>query len=113
MGGLHDTLGVDVEYRRKGNLRLGRTPAEVEVIRALVATQRAQGLDIEFLPDGAAVRAIAPALSPDILAASFCPTDGHANPIKATDAFAESARSHGATIRETSRRARYASRGIG
>lgn len=99
--GLRDTLGADVEYRRNGNLRLARTPAEVDVIRALVASQRAQGLDIDFLPDVAAVRAIAPALSPDILAASFCPTDGQANPIKATHAFAESARRHGATIRES------------
>src|SRR5262245_55701397 len=72
--GLSDALGVDVEYRRKGNLRLARTPAEVDVIRALVASQREQGLAIDFLPDGAAVRAIAPAISPNVLAASFCPT---------------------------------------
>ena len=58
------------------------------------------GLDLRFLPDNAAVRAIAPALSADVLAASFCPTDGHANPIKATRAFADSARRHGAAIRE-------------
>ena len=98
--GLRDALDADVEYRRNGNLRLARTPAEVDVIRALVASQREQGLDIDFLPDNAAVRAIAPALSPDILAASFCPSDGHANPIKATQAFAESARRHRAAIRE-------------
>ena len=98
--GLVDTLGVDVEYRRGGNLRLARTPAEVEVIRALVGSQRVQGLDLHFLPDNAAVRAIAPALSPDVLAASFCPTDGHANPVKATRAFADSARRRGVAIRE-------------
>jgi sarcosine oxidase subunit beta len=98
--GLRDTLGADVEYRRNGNLRLARTPAEVDAIRTLVERQRDQGLDIEFLADNDAVRTIAPALSPDILAASFCPTDGHANPVKATRGFAESARSHGATIRE-------------
>jgi len=98
--GLSDALGVDVEYRRKGNLRLARTPAEVDVIRELVASQRAQGLDLDFLPDTAAVRALAPAISPSVLAASFCPTDGHANPIKATQAFAQSARRQGATLRE-------------
>ncbi len=70
------------------------------MIRSLVSSQRERGLDIDFLPDNAAVRAIAPGLSQHILAASFCPTDGHANPIKATHAFAESARRHGATIRE-------------
>ena len=97
---LGDTLGVDVEYRRNGNLRVARTPAEVDAIRALVASQRELGLDIDFLPNGGAVRTIAPALSPDILAASFCPSDGHANPIKTTHAFADSARRHGATIFE-------------
>ena len=35
-----------------------------------------------------------------VLAASYCPTDGHADPVKATHAFADSARRHGATIRE-------------
>src|SRR5438477_12162501 len=49
--GLHDTLDADVEYRRKGNLRLARNAAEAELIRALVASQRAQGLEIDFLPD--------------------------------------------------------------
>ena len=39
-------------------------------------------------------------MSPNVLAASFCPTDGHADPVKATRAFADSARRHGATIRE-------------
>jgi sarcosine oxidase subunit beta len=41
-----------------------------------------------------------PAISAHVLAASYCPTDGHADPVKATHAFADSARRHGATIRE-------------
>ena len=98
--GLIDTLGADVDYRQSGNLRLARTTAEVDVIRGLVESQRAQGLDLHFLADNAAVRAIAPAISAHVLAASYCPTDGHADPVKATHAFADSARRHGATIRE-------------
>jgi sarcosine oxidase subunit beta len=97
---LAESLGADVDYRQGGNLRLARTPAEVEVIRGIVHSQRAQGLDLDFLPDNAAVRAIAPALSPRVLAASYCATDGHADPVKATHAFADSARRHGATLRE-------------
>jgi sarcosine oxidase subunit beta len=97
---LADTLGVDVEYRQSGNLRLARTPDEVEVIRRLVDSQRALGLDLHFLSDPAAVRAVAPAISPAVLAASYCPTDGHANPVKATQAFAGFARAHGAALRE-------------
>jgi sarcosine oxidase subunit beta len=99
-GRLNEILGADVEYRRHGNLRLARTPAEVEVIQDLVKTQQAQGLDLRFLPDNASVREIAPALSRNVLAASFCPTDGHANPVMATHAFAHDARRHGAEIRE-------------
>jgi len=99
-GDLAEILGADVEYRRGGNLRLARTPAEVDVIRALVSAQQALGLELQFLSDNAAVRAVAPEISRDVLAASYCPTDGHANPIKATQAFARFARSHGAAIRE-------------
>ena len=99
-GGLAETLGADVEYRRNGNLRLARTLAEVDVIRALVSTQQTLGLELHFLPDNAAIRVVAPEISSNVLAASYCPTDGHANPVKATQAFARFARSHGATIRE-------------
>lgn len=97
--GLADELGADVEYRQDGNLRLARTPEEIPVIERIVEEQRAQGLDLTFLPDSAAVRSIAPALSDAVLAASFCPTDGHANPVKAVQAFAAAAERHGATIR--------------
>ena len=93
-------LDADVGYRQGGNLRLARTLAEVDIIRRMVERQRAQGLDLEFLADGAAVRAIAPALSQHVLAASYCASDGQADPAKATHAFAASARRRGATIRE-------------
>ncbi len=53
-------LDADIEYRQDGNLRLARTPEEVPVIEGVVATGRASGLDLTFLPDGAAVRAVAP-----------------------------------------------------
>jgi sarcosine oxidase subunit beta len=45
---LAHTLGVDVEFRQGGNLRLARTPDEVQVIRQLVENQRALGLDLHF-----------------------------------------------------------------
>src|SRR5450631_523963 len=99
-GKLSETLGADVEYRRGGNLRLARTPAEAEVIRALVLAQQTLGLELHFLSDHAAIRDVAPEISRNVLAASYCPTDGHANPVKATQAFARFARSHGAAIRE-------------
>lgn len=96
---LREELDADVEYRQDGNLRLARTPEEVPVIAGIVEQQRALGLDLRFLPDNAAVRAVAPALSESVLAASFCPTDGHANPHLAVRAFARAAERAGAVIR--------------
>lgn len=96
---LAEELDADVEYRQDGNLRLARTPDEIPVISAVVEDGRRLGLELEFLPDTASVRTVAPALSERVLAASFCPTDGHANPAAAVAAFAAAAERHGAVIR--------------
>jgi len=96
---LGEELGADVEYRREGNLRLARSPEEVPVIQTIVAEQPNLGLDLRFLPDNAAVREIAPAIAESVLAASYCPTDGHANPITTVRAMAGAAARHGATLR--------------
>ncbi len=100
---LGQELEADVEYRQEGNLRLARTPEEVAVIASLVEEQRTYGLDLAFLPDNAAVRAVAPAISESVLAASYCPTDGHANPVKTVQAFAAAAERRGATIQTQTR----------
>ena len=95
---LGDELDADLEYRQEGNLRLALTPEEVPAIATLVEEQRALGLAIELLPDTAAVRAVAPALAETVQAASYCPSDGHANPTATVRAFAAAAERHGVTI---------------
>jgi sarcosine oxidase subunit beta len=96
---LGEELGADIEYRRQGNLRLARTSEEMPIIAAMVAEQRSFGLELEFLPDNQTVREIAPALGETVMAASYCPTDGHANPILTVQAFAAAAVRCGAEIR--------------
>lgn len=96
---LAEELGADVEYRQDGNLRLARTEDEVPAIQALVDDQRGAGLDVSFVPDNAAIREITPALAESIVAASWYPSDGHANPTATVQAFAAAAERHGATIR--------------
>jgi sarcosine oxidase, subunit beta len=96
---LSEELGADVEYRQDGNLRLARTEDEVPIIRGLVREQRAFGLDLDYLPNPAAVREVAPALAESIQSASHCPTDGHANPTATVDAFAAAATRRGARFR--------------
>ncbi len=95
---LGEELETDIEYRQTGNLRLARTAAEVDFIRQMVEDQCALGLDLTFLPDTAAVQAIAPALSDAVLTASFCPSDGQANPTATVKAFAKAAQRAGTTI---------------
>ncbi len=44
------------------------------------------GLDVRMI-DGKEVKELCPYLSDDIIGASWCPTDGHANPMLATLAY--------------------------
>jgi sarcosine oxidase subunit beta len=89
---LSEELGDDVEYRQNGNLRLALTPDDVPAIRNVVATGNAAGIPMTYLETVADVHEIAPALTSDLEGASFCATDGHANPQKTVAAFAAAAR---------------------
>lgn len=108
---LAEELGGATHYQRGGNLRLARTEAEVPVIAALVEEQTAAGLDLTFLSGNAEVRALAPALSERVLAASHCPTDGGADPTSTVIAFVEAAKRLGATMRFGERALRIESSG--
>lgn len=94
---LSDELGVDVEYVQQGNLRLGKTERHLEILRGLTERARTCGLDMRMI-DAQEVRAICPHLSDQVIGASWCPTDGHANPLITTLAFYRAARARGATF---------------
>ncbi|MCZ8183794.1 MAG: FAD-binding oxidoreductase [Beijerinckiaceae bacterium] len=96
----HEALGAETGYRRRGNLRLARNAEEAEAIRTMVAAQRALGLNLEFLEDIKAIRAIAPAIGDSVVAASFCPDDGHADPDMTLAALAGCARRRGVILQE-------------
>tara|TARA_B100000963_G_scaffold199510_1_gene173686 strand:+ start:3032 stop:4222 length:1191 start_codon:yes stop_codon:yes gene_type:complete len=91
-------LDTTTGYRQTGNLRLARTNKETEVIRNLVSSQAARGLQIELL-DIQKAREIAPALSGEFLLASWCPTDGHADPSRSVEGFKKAAERVGVTFR--------------
>ena len=92
---LSEELDMDVEYFKKGNLRLGIGEKHRAILQGLCDRCTAQGLDVRML-DGDDVRAINPYLSEEVTCASWCPTDGHANPLKATRAYYRAARRLGA-----------------
>jgi sarcosine oxidase subunit beta len=97
--GLDEELKAETEYRQNGNLRLALSEADVPTIKRVVEASTAAGINITYLDTVDDVHAIAPALSDEMYGASFCPTDGHANPAKSVLAFADAAKRHGATIR--------------
>lgn len=83
---LSEELGVDVEYTQKGNLRLGKTEEHLKKLQTLASNAQSVGLDVRMV-DAKEVKEICPYLSDDIIGASWCPTDGHANPLTTTLGF--------------------------
>ncbi len=92
--GLSEELGVDCEYYQKGNLRLGKTQRHLNILQQLTNSAKQCGLGVEMI-GGDEAREICPSLSEEIIGASWCPTDGHANPMVTTLAFYRKARQLG------------------
>lgn len=78
---LGEELGVDVEYNQGGNLRLGKTDEHLKTLTRLANNAAACGVGV-WMIDGDEARDINPYLSEAVVGASWCPTDGHANPLK-------------------------------
>lgn len=91
---LSDELGVDVEYHKEGNLRLGKTETHKQILTGLTEKAVACGLNVRMI-DAEEVRKINPYLSEEVTCASWCPTDGHANPMITTLGFYKNARALG------------------
>jgi sarcosine oxidase subunit beta len=91
--------GWDINLHQDGYLFLLTTEDEVKVFRRNVDLQRANGVPTEWLTAEQA-RERAPIVEVDgVLAATYCPLDGHASPESVVQGYAFGARQHGATIR--------------
>lgn len=88
---LSDMLDTNVEYYQHGNLRLGSTPRNKEILEELTNRAAACGLDVRMI-SGEEAQRINPYLSEEVSCASWCPTDGHANPLMATMGYYKMAR---------------------
>ena len=94
-------LGCDVEYLQSGHMRVcfRDRPENIGKMEEYADLAREEGLDLELLTANA-LRERFPWLGPDVLAGSYSPTDGHANPRLAAPAFARAAARLGASITE-------------
>ena len=93
---LSEELEADLHYRQGGNLLVAETDEEAGQLVNFVREQQTMGFNDVRLLDRREVHELAPALNPRIVAGSYSPADGQANPPLTTRAFANAAQRHGA-----------------
>ena len=93
-----ELVGDDVGFDRIGGLRIATDEREVTLLRKGFEGQSAAGVKLEWL-EGAAVRERAPFLSPEIRAASYCPTDCVADPLRLAPALLKTVQALGVTLK--------------
>lgn len=97
---LSKELGEDIELRQGGYLIAIHDDKEMKQAEKNVNMQRSLDLKVDILDPGQ-INDIVPILDVkgmQAIGATFCPTDGHANPFKTTFAYANAAKRNGAKI---------------
>jgi sarcosine oxidase subunit beta len=96
-----EEVGVPADFRKVGYLMLLTRPQEVEDFRRLMQMWHRLGLDSARWLSAAEAQELVPALNvEDVLAGTFCPTDGIASPDAVTMGYAAAARRLGARLQE-------------
>ncbi len=81
-----------------GGLMVAETPEELQILHGKHLIEEEAGLETHVL-EGDELHRFAPYLADDLLGASFCPQEGHANPFLAAPLYALRAAELGAVIR--------------
>lgn len=88
----------DIEFKQGGYLMMAITEKEVEQFKKNIELQHSMGIPSVMLTPREALDIVPELNIEGILACTFCHKDGHANPFKTMQAYAEAARRHGAEI---------------
>jgi sarcosine oxidase, subunit beta len=96
---LPELVGDDCEFRPTGHLKLARSESDMAVLEEWSRTARGFGIETTLMTR-AMVRKAYPFLGDEVVGASFCPSDGAANPRLVAPAFARAARRAGAHVFE-------------
>jgi glycine/D-amino acid oxidase-like deaminating enzyme len=96
--GLEAELDGALEIHTTGGLMVAETPTELQLLYDKQGIEEEAGLETHVLT-GRELREFAPYLAADLQGASYCPSEGHANPILAAPLFALRAVRAGAVIR--------------
>ncbi len=90
--------GYDIDLHQVGYLFLLTDPADVTVFEANVTLQNSLGVPSRMITAAEAGRLSPLANTSDVLAASICMRDGHANTGAVVEGYAQGARRHGVRI---------------
>jgi len=95
---LEAELDADLGYRREGMTVCVDRPELIGPLTRRVDVERAAGVDARVVL-GEDLHRLVPGLAANLVAGSYSPDDGHANPIRTTNAFARAAMRLGAQVR--------------
>lgn len=96
---LPERIGCDVDYRQTGGYKIATTPQEVTRLRAGLEAQRSVGLPVRFM-EQQDIRSETPWMSEAVLAATYCPLDSFASPIRVGPGLHRTLKSLGVAIAE-------------
>jgi sarcosine oxidase, subunit beta len=95
---LEHELAGQLEMHITGGLMVAETPEELRLLHEKREIEQEAGLETHVL-EGVELRRFAPYLADDLLGATWCPDEGHANPMLAAPLFALRASQAGAELR--------------
>ena len=95
---LEEELDGPLGVHATGGLMVAETPEELQILHDKHLIEQDAGLETHVL-EGRELRRFAPFLADDLLGATYCPDEGHANPFLAAPLFALRAADRGAVIR--------------
>jgi sarcosine oxidase subunit beta len=90
--------GGEIDFRQVGYLFLLDREEDVAIFERSVALQNELGVPSRVVDPAEAARLSPLAGLDGVLAATFCPLDGHASPEAVAQGYAAGARAHGATV---------------
>ena len=98
-GRLPELIGDDLEFIPGGHLRVVYDLGRIAMLHEYARAPETAALDLQVL-EGAALHEKFPYLGPEVVAGSYAPHDGHANPRLAAPAFARAAVREGVNLQE-------------
>lgn len=95
---LEKELNTDIEYKQGGYLMVAESKEEIKQLEENLKLQHDLGLNSKILSAEEANEIVPELNTETIYGATWCPTDGYANPFKVVEAYSESAKKMGVEI---------------